>query len=86
MANLPEEITAEEQVIIDQLSTTIAKIDEADGVAAAERDTRDGLIAELRLRSWSLRQVALLTGYSAAQIQNISEAQGLVSTRGAVRK
>jgi hypothetical protein len=83
---LPTDIAPEEQEIIDHLGKAIRDIEKAEINATEARDRRDRYIAELRLAGWSLRLIAELTGYSSAQIKNISDAQGLVSTRGTIRK
>lgn len=83
---LPTDVTVEEQAIIDNLGKSIRDIEKNELKATEARNRRDQYIAELRLNGWSLRLIAELTGYSSAQIKNISDAQGLVSTRGTIRK
>jgi hypothetical protein len=85
MSLLNAEITEEEQVVVSQLVKSINTVLRYEEKASEARDFRDGYVADLRLMGWSLRKIAELTGYSSAQIKNISDRQGLISTRGVER-
>lgn len=81
MAILPEKGSDDEVKLLNDLNAACEAVRAVDRQARACRDVRDALIAELRLRGWSLRQVAEVTHLSSATISQIDGLQGLVSVR-----
>lgn len=86
MTTLPAEIDPEDQEIVDELVATCNRLTDLDQAIAAERNKRDAQMTKLRLKGWSARQVALLSGYSASGVSKIGALQGLVSTRSMTRR
>lgn len=85
MTTLPAEVTPEVQELITELDASLERILGIEEKLEEERGVRNVLIGNLRVAGFSLRQIGLLVGFSHGQIKKISDAQGVVAVRGAVR-
>lgn len=85
MAKLPD-VTEDGQRKVDLLMPLLEQINELEKKLAEARDDRDGIIGYFLLNGWSLRQCALLSGYSPSQIDVIKKQQGIVTEPASARR